>query len=641
MSLSHGHSRVLARTRVARRHMADEANYLSQAQRRLLRSNAKRSEPRPPAPAGGANTPYQANPRPADRPYSRKRPNQPTRRIPKAIESAMETAPIPAPIIRPRRAHQRREALSDGLGRIKRAQAQTKTKKSRRLHIPTSRRFYTLASIPLVLFVVLGIVFGPTAYQAVTAYRDVFVEPPSHDSQPIAVVNAEGTAVLATVEPKAAEIPDWDGKDRITILLIGVDRRPDDYARSDTMILVNIDPKTKKAAMISLPRDMKVFVPGYGVHKINAAYAFGDEDKDKVDGGGPGLTIRTVEANFGVTINYFAEVDFQGFVNIVDTVGGVTVDVPYPIKDDAYPASGNNYKRVYFQAGWQHMDGERALEYTRTRHDDGDGYRNLRQQQVLLALRQQAVSLDLLPKAQDLLRQVGKSFRTDLSATQVLQLGRLASQISADQITQYSLDSTLSVEELPDQPYFLVPDWAAVGEIMSEFTGQQIVPPASVLANPDLTVPIRIENGSGNPGLGSRVAQQLKTNGYTHVSFGDDGTVENQDVTTITDASEDLATSMAVAGVIGVNIESITVKSHANTPTPVPTEMPSASPTSGKPAKATATPKPAKRTPDKNGIVIVLGADAPDPAYYSADPVSEDGTTDAVPIEQAPSEEGG
>src|SRR4051794_7763338 len=167
--------------------MADEAFYPSKAQRRQLRANAKSAQPLPPAPAGGANAPYQAKPLPSDRPYSRTRPKPATKSTEETDASAIDTAPIPAPAIRPRRAHLRREPLSDGLSRIQLAQEQTKTKskKRRRLHFPTSRRFYTLASIPLVLFVVLGVVFGPTAYQAVTAYRDVFVAPPSHDSQPI------------------------------------------------------------------------------------------------------------------------------------------------------------------------------------------------------------------------------------------------------------------------------------------------------------------------------------------------------------------------------------------------------------------------------------------------------------------------
>jgi hypothetical protein len=287
------------------------------------------------------------------------------------------------------------------------------------------------------------------------------------------------------------------------------------------------------------------------------------------------------------------------------------------------------------------MDGERALEYTRTRHDDGDGHRNLRQQQVLLALRQQAVSLDLLQKAQDLLRQAGESFRTDLSPTQVLQLGRLATQIPAENIAQVSLEPALTVEQFDGQPYYLVPDWDAVGQIMSDFTGDDIVPPASILAHPDQSLPIRIENGSGNPGLASRVARQLQDNGFKHVSFGDDGAVPYQDVTTITDASNDLATSMSVAGVIGVSIESITIKAPPPTPTTLPANTSSTSPASGTPAaKATATPKPAKRTSDKDGIVVILGADAPDPAYYSADPISEDGS-ESAPIQEVPAEEGG
>src|SRR4051794_39729014 len=132
--------------------MAEEAFYLNKAQRRQLRANAKRTQPLPPAPAGGGKAPYQAKPLPSDRPYSRTKPKQTAEPAQKqeSIASAMVTAPIPAPSIRPRRAHQRREPLSDGLSRIQRAQAESKSQKQgRRLHLPTSRRFYALASIPL------------------------------------------------------------------------------------------------------------------------------------------------------------------------------------------------------------------------------------------------------------------------------------------------------------------------------------------------------------------------------------------------------------------------------------------------------------------------------------------------------------
>ena len=97
----------------------------------------------------------------------------------------------------------------------------------------------------------------------------------------------------------------------LTLLLLGVDRRENDYARSDTIILVNIDPVEKTARMLSIPRDLKVIIPGFGAHKINAAYAFGDANAN-VPGGGPGLMRRSIETNFGINIDYFAEVDFSG-----------------------------------------------------------------------------------------------------------------------------------------------------------------------------------------------------------------------------------------------------------------------------------------------------------------------------------------
>jgi anionic cell wall polymer biosynthesis LytR-Cps2A-Psr (LCP) family protein len=115
-------------------------------------------------------------------------------------------------------------------------------------------------------------------------------------------------------------------------------------------------------------------------------------------------------------VHGFVQIDFQGFIRMIDTVGGITVDVPYPIRDDEYPAENYRYQRVYFPTGWQHLDGEEALVYARTRHQDGDTMRSVRQQQVLLALRDQAVSLDLVTQLPTLIRQFGDSVRTDISA---------------------------------------------------------------------------------------------------------------------------------------------------------------------------------------------------------------------------------
>jgi LCP family protein required for cell wall assembly len=577
--------------------------------------------------------PYQSHAAPTDRPYGKRQKRAQQHTEPQTVATAA-TAPIPVPAFRPRRSRTAEEPLSDGLNRIQRSQAQQKRtpahRRLQRLRRPRSRRFYAIASIPLVLFLTVGAFLAPALYQGVRAYRDVFVEqPPTQPEDTIAFVNAEGTPVLEEAPAEAAEIPEWDGEDRVTLLLLGVDKRPGDFSRSDTMILVNIDPKTKTASMLSIPRDLQVFIPGHGVDKINAAYAIGDKNQDEIEGGGAGLTMRTITANFGITINYFASVDFQGFVKIVDTLGGVTLDVKYPIKDDAYPASGNNYMRIYFPAGWQHMNGERALQYARTRHSDSDGHRSARQQEVLLALRQQAVSLNLLSNADDILREFSDSFRTSLSLNQVLQLARLGSEISAENITQYTLDSALYPDDSTGT-YYLMPDWDRISEILSEFSGEQITPPGSVLAHPDTTMPIRILNGTEYPGLAGRVASELQTSGYENIFIADDGAAALQDYTTIAVSSDDLATSMHVAAVIGVPVDAIDMTAPPPTATPEPTAT--SAPVRGSPeatpeAKPTAKPKKQKdtRTPEEGGIVIVLGYDAPDPAYFSAEPVEEGG----------------
>lgn len=476
-----------------------------------------------------------------------------------------------------------------------------------------------VTTVGVVALLIAAAVLGPVVYRGTRAYQDVFEEPVPRQEVPfVAAVNPEGTSVIveATEPAAAAEIPEWNGEDRITILLLGVDKREEEASRSDTMILVNIDPATKAAKMMAIPRDLQVIVPGYGVHKVNAAYAFGDVDK--VPGGGPALTIQTIETNFGIRVDYYAQVDFEGFVKIVDTLGGITLDVPYPIKDDEYPSTGNNYMRVYFQAGWQQMDGERVLQYARTRHDDGDGRRSARQQQVLLALREQAISLDLLPKATELLAEVGDALRTDLQPSQAIQLARLASEIDPAAIEQVSLNPALTEQIIPGEPYYLIADWDQVGSIMSEFTGAEVVPPMSAIANPNLDIEIRIEDGTFNPGLGARVADVLFSYGFTNVTVTDKPDLGNYPTSAITIDPTELTTGYWIASVLGIDLTAISFY-----------EQPGS-------AVAGVTPTPTGEQVDGSKgsgqvLVLVLGDDAPDPAYFTSEPFEEE----AVPIDDA------
>jgi LCP family protein required for cell wall assembly len=247
------------------------------------------------------------------------------------------------------------------------------------------------------------------------------------------------TSIAAVVK---TVLPDWQGSERVNILLLGIDKRDNEQingTRSDTIMLASIDPETKSATLVSIPRDLWVNIPGCsanagcigGQQRINVAHAVG----------GPDLTRRTITADFGVPIQFYARVDFRGFEQLVDSVGGVTVDVDMPVKDDEYPTEDYGYQRIYFGPGPQLLDGRRALQYARSRHGSNDFDRASRQQKVLVSLRSRALQLDMLPRATELLAIIQSSLSTDLSPVQLLSLAKLISQIDRDKINSLVIDT--------------------------------------------------------------------------------------------------------------------------------------------------------------------------------------------------------
>ena len=206
------------------------------------------------------------------------------------------------------------------------------------------------------------------------------------------------------------------------VLLIGVDARPDhpeEGARGDTLIVVHLDTVGRWASTLAIPRDTRASVRGVGETKINVAYGQGYAAAEELFGpgtapeqGGMALAAETVEQFLdlrrrGQRIDYIAAINFDGFARIVDALGGVTIDVPRPIVDDAYPTPDFGTTRVEFAPGVQRMDGARALIYARTRHADDDFGRAQRQQQVIRAIldevrrRGMLGQLALLPKLRD------------------------------------------------------------------------------------------------------------------------------------------------------------------------------------------------------------------------------------------------
>jgi len=183
----------------------------------------------------------------------------------------------------------------------------------------------------------------------------------------------------------------WDGASRVNILIMGLDSADmagrEGPARTDTMILLTLDPVTRTAGMLSIPRDLWVNVPGYGNNKINTAYFLGEGYGEP--GGGPGLAIKTVEKFLGIPIHFYAQIDFSAFEQFIDELGGVEVDVPEEISVD--PIGPHN--TVVLEPGLQTLDGPTALAYARNRDTVGNDFdRAQRQQQVIMAIRDRILS---------------------------------------------------------------------------------------------------------------------------------------------------------------------------------------------------------------------------------------------------------
>jgi len=171
----------------------------------------------------------------------------------------------------------------------------------------------------------------------------------------------------------------------IDILILGVDAREGEgyVSRTDSIMLLGIDPPHLRTSILSFPRDLFIEVPGYGQQRINTINVLGEEQSP---GGGVDLMTDSLAQNFGVGVDRYVRLQFAGFVELIDAVGGVTIDVERTIVDELYPTEDGGVTTIRFDSGVQHMNGERALIYARTRQADDDYQRAARQQQVISAL---------------------------------------------------------------------------------------------------------------------------------------------------------------------------------------------------------------------------------------------------------------
>ena len=283
--------------------------------------------------------------------------------------------------------------------------------------------------------------------------------------------------VLTLPDGENIIIEPWDGQSRFTVLVMGLDRRPGETGlayRTDTMLLVSLDPVTHSIGILSIPRDLFVEVPGYSsLQRVNSPMVLGELQRP---GYGPELAMKTVQWNLGMRVQEYLAVDFNAFITLVDAVGGVDVDVPRNISDPEYPNMYYGYDPFYITAGPHHLDGATALKYARTRHGSSDFDRAQRQQQVMFALRDRITNLDMLPslilQAPMLWQTLNEDVYTGLSLEQVIQLALYAKDIPVENIHTGVIDSQyVRGYTTPEGAQVLIPNRGALGPLMVQVFG--------------------------------------------------------------------------------------------------------------------------------------------------------------------------
>ncbi len=315
-------------------------------------------------------------------------------------------------------------------------------------------------------------------------------------------------------------IPVWTGTDRITVLVLGIDEREQEEGpwRTDTMMVATLDPVTMQAGILSIPRDVWVEIPGYTSNRINTAHFIGDAYS--YPGGGPALAMETVRHNLGIIpLDHYVRLNFNGFVSLLDQIGGIDLYVEETIDDPYYPDNNNGYDPFHLEAGQQHLDGETALKYARTRHSqNGDFDRARRQQQVIMAILEKITNAGMLPqlvaKAPELYATVADSVDTDFKLDQIIALAGLASKLDRDQIRFAVLDETCTESgETPDGAQVLIPIRDRIREKRDYVFGITAGDGSEALVSEAATV--AIFNGTEQVGLAGYAMQSLTENGVS------------------------------------------------------------------------------------------------------------------------------
>lgn len=383
------------------------------------------------------------------------------------------------------------------------------------------------------------------------------------------------TDLIEAVPVPEGILTPWDGSGRVTVLLMGLDFRDwssgEGPSRTDTMMLLTLDPLNNTAGMLSIPRDLWVSIPGFENGRINTAYFLGESYQ--MPGGGPGLAVKTVEQLLGVEINYYAQVDFGAFIRFVDELGGVKVDVPKKIKID--PIVGAPIK---LKEGRQNLNGELALAYARARNSfGGDLDRAIRQQQVIFGIRERLLEPEdltaLIAKAPVLYSEIAAGVQTNMTLEELIKLALLAQKVHEENIESRSISAQeIIFAESPDEQSVLIPLPEKIRELRDEVflvsTGTlgPLTPGTSQERMIAEGSEIVLLNGSLVEGVASSTQTQLQSQGANVVNISNG---EYTDHTRIVDYTGNPHTVQYLAEIFGLRSGYYALEYDPNSPVDV------------------------------------------------------------------------
>jgi len=365
-------------------------------------------------------------------------------------------------------------------------------------------------------------------------------------------------APLPTIDPTYA-----DGQETINFLLIGSDKRSGSSFRTDTMVVAILRPQEGQVSLISIPRDLWVFIPGWENQRINTAYQHGISVS--YPGGGPGLLKDTIQYNLGIRIDHTAMVDFDGFRKIVDTLGGVDIPVSCPytdwkLIDPSYnPEIEENWFLYTVEPGVIHMDGDLALWYARSRQKSSDFDRGRRQQEVLRSIFAQGLQIETLKRIPELYNNLKDSVETDLGLGDILQLSLYAPQMTSADIRSYYLRPPYVTSWITDGgAYVLSPNQQLLTQLLTE----ALSPSTRTVQRQAVT--IEVMNGTSIPGYEELASTRLNYAGYETTIISSDRQDYAYSVLIDKSAAQDRSTSDTILNVMGMTSGSLIPSPDAN-----------------------------------------------------------------------------